>query len=91
LRYWRCNNLLRDEDGNIISDNITYVNAELENQDPILEDIETILNDYCPNVDVAYTITSGNRWIFLLYEGNATLQDLERMQNAYEKSILAAS
>lgn len=90
LRNWRCNSLLRDENGNIISDNITYVNSELENPDPHVCEIEAILNDCCPNVELAYTITSGNKWIFLLYEGDATLQDLERMQNAYEKSILAS-
>ena len=89
-RYWCCYNLLRDENGNIISDNITYVNAEVATQDPILKEVEAILNDCCPKVELAYTITSGNRWIFLLYEGDVTLQDLERMQNAYEQSLIAA-
>jgi hypothetical protein len=85
LRYWRCNNLLRDERGNIISDNFTYVTSDIENLDQLVKDIEATIKDCSPNIELAYYIMSGNNWLFLLYEGNPTLKELEHMQQAYEQ------
>jgi hypothetical protein len=85
LLYWRYQNLLRDEKGRIISENITYFKTDRKNLNQEVNKLESMIKEYCPNTELVYHDVSGNRWIFLLYIGNLSKNGLNLVQQAYEK------
>lgn len=85
LNYWRCKNLLRDDRGNIISDNIAYFKSEIKNPNQKVKELETIIKECYSNVELVYHATSGNSWLFLIYNGNPSRNGFDQMQKDYEE------
>ncbi len=79
--------LFKDSDNVVFSENLTYfVLEELgEKENRKLEEIESIVDKDCANVDVAYHDFSGNRWIFLILDKNQTEPILRRMEGVFVK------
>jgi len=87
-------NLLRDGDGkgNVISEIITWFTLrryirirKFELLDQTLREMESEVKIPCPKAELAYRDSSGNRWFFLLLNGNPSKDELDNMQEAYKK------
>lgn len=86
-------NLYRDENGNVISENVTWFTlrramfdpAVKERQDKMLAEMEVEIKKYCPNAELAYHDASGNRWMFLIFNGSPSKDELRQMQKAYSE------
>lgn len=83
-------NLRRDGRGIVISDNITSFRLEVLDSekrvlDGVLREMESKAKEYCSNAELAFRDSSGNRWIFLLFNGESSKDELKQMQIAYEK------
>ena len=85
--YWRYPNLLRDESGRIISDNITYIKSEETNPEQQVAELTSTIEECCPLAELVYHDVSGNRWIFLLCTDKLTTKALDQMQQAYAQSV----
>ena len=85
--YWRYPNLLRDESGRIISDNIAYIKSEETNPEQRVAELTATIKECCPLAELVYHDMSGNRWIFLLCTDRLTTKALDQMQQAYEQSV----
>ena len=81
-------NLYRDKDGVVISESITWFTLEnrkaSEAIDGILLQMEAKVKEYCPRAEIVYQDASGNRWVFLIFNGNPSKDELMQMQKAYE-------
>jgi len=87
--------LLRDSSSPVprtLSENITWFNigdAFYEQTEKTVNEIllkmESAAKEFCDSLQVAYSESSGNRWVFLLYDGNPTKDGLRQMQKAYEE------
>ncbi len=53
--------------------------------DKTIEEIESKIKKSCKNVEIAYKIQSGNRWIFLFLNGKQNEKSLSQMQAIYRK------
>jgi hypothetical protein len=79
-------NLLKDSRGEVFSENITWFTLyKTHGLNKILEDMESKVRKSCQNVEIAYCDSSGNRWIFLVLNGNESENKLRRMQTIYKK------
>jgi hypothetical protein len=79
-------NLLKDSDNKVFSENITWFTlANTHDLNKILEEIESKVKKSCQNAEIAYCDSSGNRWIFLILNGNKSENKLRRMQTIYKK------
>lgn len=79
-------NLLKDSDNNVFSENITwFILCKTHDLNKILNDLESKVKKICKNLEVAYNDTSGNRWIFLILNGEKSENKLKRMQTVYKK------
>ena len=79
-------NLLTDCDGNVISENIVGLTLHRTHGiNEILEDLESKVKKSCQNAEIAYYDFSGNRWIFLILNGNKSESKLRQMQTVYKK------
>lgn len=85
-------NLRRDQNGRTVSENITWFTLR-EILDPIvkekidraLKEMESRIEEYHSNAELAYQDFSGNRRVFLLFNRNPDKDDLKQMQRAYEE------
>ncbi len=79
-------NLLRDDNKVILSENITwFVSEEKQDVDGMMKEIESIVQKSCRSAEIAYRDSPGNRWIFLVLNGNQDESNLRRMQTVYTK------
>lgn len=85
-------NLLRDGEGKVMSENITafplgYSHSESRElaAKKVMEEIEMKAREYCPKIEVAYENSLGNRWIFLLFNGEPTKEELVQIRKCYEE------
>ena len=86
-------NLRRDATGRVISENIawfvlrkTVLNPVVkEKTDNLLGEMESKVKEYCSNAELAYQDTSGNRWVFIVFNHNPSKEELKQMQRAYEE------
>ena len=85
-------NLRRDRSGMVVSDNITaFLLREITRDEAkevfnrVLSEMEFKVKEYCPNAELAYSDTSGNRWLFLLFNGKPSKDELKQMQRAYRE------
>jgi hypothetical protein len=79
-------NLLRDSNGRVLSENITwFVSAEVRDSTEILAEVESQVKKSCQGAEVAYHDSCGNRWIFLVLNGNQNRRNLGQMQAVYKK------
>lgn len=78
-------NLRKDENGNVISENITFFTLrKTEDLMQILMKMETEVKKYSQNLEIAYEDISGNRWIFIFLNNKQSRNELRAMQKAYE-------
>ena len=56
-----------------------------ENIDNALGEMESKVKEYCSNAELAYKDTSGNRWVFILFNHNPSKEELKQIQRAYEE------
>ena len=80
-------NLFRDASGRITSENIAWFKTVLDPQikekiDNILREMESKVKEYCPSVELAYQDTSGNRWVFILFNNKPSKEELKQIQKA---------
>jgi hypothetical protein len=83
-------NLRKDRSGRIVSENITFFTLRRyksmdETLTKILKKMESEVRGYCPGAEVVYCDVSGNRWVFLLLNGNPSKGELVQMQKAYKE------
>jgi hypothetical protein len=79
-------NLLKDSNNEVLSENITWFTlTKTQDLNKILKEIESKVKKSCQNAEVAYCDSSGNRWIFLILNGNQSENKLRRMQTVYKK------
>jgi len=79
-------NLLKDSDNKVFSENITwFILCKTQGLNKILNDLESKVKKLCKNIEIAYHDTSGNRWIFLILNGNKSENKLRLMQKVYKK------
>jgi hypothetical protein len=86
-------NLYRDGQGRVVSENITSFtpgsghseSRKLEVMKRVMEEMELKARGYCPKVEVVYEDFSGNRWVFLLFNGEPTKDELMQMKKCYEE------
>ena len=86
-------NLFRDTSGRIISENIAWFRLRETTLDPqvkekidnVLGEMESKVKEYCSNAELVYQDTSGNRWVFILFNHNPIKEELKQMQRAYEE------
>ena len=79
-------NLLKDSNGKVLSENITWLTlTKTPDLNKILKEIESKVKKNCQNAEIAYCDSSGNRWIFLILNGNQSENKLRRMQAVYKK------
>lgn len=85
-------NLLRDGEGKVMSENITSIPLENSHSESrelaakrVMEEIELKAREYCPKIEVGYEDSLGNRWIFLLFNGEPTKEELMQMRKCYEE------
>jgi hypothetical protein len=81
-------NLLKDASGLVISESITQLELslgknEVEVKTKILDDF---VKAHCPKSEIVYEEVSGNRWLFLYFNGDPTKEELEQLQKTYEKA-----
>jgi hypothetical protein len=84
--------LHKDGNGAVISENITFftlgvVSSETGDNDvtrSIMEEMESKAKQYCQKLEIAYVNSSGNRWVFLLFNGYPTKDELMQMKKAYQ-------
>jgi hypothetical protein len=83
--------LHKDGNGVVISKNITFFTlgaGSSETEDnvagSIMEEMESKAKQYCQKLEIAYVNSSGNRWVFLLFNGSPTRDDLMQMKKAYQ-------
>jgi len=79
-------NLLKDSNNKVLSQNITwFTSTETRAVTKILGEIESKVKKNCKDAEVAYHDISGNRWIFLILNGNQSRRNLGQMQAVYKK------
>lgn len=85
--YWRYPNLLRDESGRILSDNIIYVKQEATDSPSLIKEFEREVQKCNSNIELAFHYISGNQWLFLLSSGVLNCKKLDQLQNTYDKLV----
>ncbi len=86
-------NLYVDGKGEVVSENVTSFtlgsgyceSKELEAAKRVMEEMELKAREYCPKVEVVYEDFSGNRWVFLLFNGEPSNDELMQMKKCYEE------
>jgi hypothetical protein len=70
----------------VLSENITFFRlSKQQDLEKILMEMELKIKKVCKNVEIAYHDFSGNRWVFLVLNGNPTESKLRRMESTYKK------
>jgi hypothetical protein len=73
----------------VVSENITWFELRKTTRNEILDktlrEMESKVKEYCSKAELAYHDTSGNRWIFLVLNGNPCENELRQMQRAYKE------
>lgn len=84
--------LHKDDNGVVISENITcfslgddYSEARGDEATKrVMGEMELNAKQHCQKLEIAYSNSSGNRWVFLLFNGYPTKDELMQMKKAYE-------
>ena len=85
--YWCYPNLLRDESGTILSDNIVYFKQEATDSYSIIKEFEREVKKCNSSIELAFHYISGNQWIFLISSGTIDCKNLDQLQNTYDKLV----